>query len=80
MIEIGYECVKPEGTFYLFLKSPIADEKKFCDIAKKYNILMVPGSSFKKSGYVRLAFCTKTETIKNSLPKFEELYKEITNN
>lgn len=77
LIEIGYECVKPEGTFYLFLKSPIADEKKFCDIAKKYNILMVPGSSFKKSGYVRLAFCTKTETIKNSLPKFEELYKEM---
>ena len=75
--KIGYECVKPEGTFYLFLKSPIADEKKFCDIAKKYNILMVPGSSFKKSGYVRLAFCTKTETIKNSLPKFKELYKEM---
>ena len=44
--ECGYECIKPQGAFYLFLKSPIEDEKEFCNIAKKHNILMVPGSSF----------------------------------
>ena len=77
LINCGYECKKPQGTFYLFLKSPIQDEKEFCNIAKKYNILMVPGSSFKKPGYVRLAFCTDTKTIENSIPRFEELMKQI---
>ena len=46
LIKCGYECRKPQGAFYLFLKSPIKDEKEFCNIAKKYHILMVPGSSF----------------------------------
>ena len=44
--ELGFECIKPEGAFYLFVKSPVADEKAFCQAAKKYNILIVPGSSF----------------------------------
>lgn len=77
LIKIGYECVKPQGTFYLFLKSPILDEKEFCNKAKEFNILMVPGSSFAKPGYVRLAFCTETEKIKNSLYKFKELYDTV---
>lgn len=77
LIEIGYECNKPQGAFYLFLKSPIEDEKEFCKMAKKYNILMVPGSSFACPGYVRLAYCTETEMIRNSLPKFKELKEEI---
>ena len=75
--KIGYDCVKPQGTFYLFLKLPIQDDKEFCNIAKNFNILMVPGSSFAKPGYVRLAFCTETDVIKNSLPKFEKLYITI---
>ncbi len=75
--KIGYECAKPEGAFYLFLKSPIEDEKEFCSIAKKYNILMVPGSSFAYPGYVRISYCVNGDTIKNSIPKFEELYNEI---
>ena len=74
--ECGFECIKPEGAFYLFVKSPIADEKEFCATAKKYNILIVPGSSFACPGYVRLAYCVSYETIVNSLPKFKELAKE----
>ena len=78
--ELGFECIKPEGAFYLFLKSPIEDEKAFCAAAKKYNILIVPGRSFACPGYVRLAYCVSYETIVNSLPKFAELaeeYKDI---
>ena len=74
--ECGFECIKPEGAFYLFVKSPIADEKAFCAAAKKYNILIVPGSSFACPGYVRLAYCVSYKTIVNSLPKFKELAKE----
>ena len=70
---LGLECVKPEGAFYLFVKSPIADEKAFCAAAKEYNILIVPGSSFGCPGFVRLAYCVAYETIVNSLPKFAEL-------
>lgn len=77
LIKCGYDCIKPQGTFYLFLKSPIDDEKEFCKIAKKYNILMVPGSSFKCPGYVRLAFCVKTSTVENSIEKFKALFDEI---
>lgn len=74
--ECGFECIKPQGAFYLFVKSPTADEKEFCGAAKKYNILIVPGSSFACPGYVRLAYCVSYETIVNSLPKFKELSKE----
>lgn len=74
--DCGFECIKPEGAFYLFMKSPAADEKEFCAAAKKYNILIVPGSSFACPGYVRLAYCVSYETIVNSLPKFQELAKE----
>ena len=74
--DCGFECIKPEGAFYLFVKSPVADEKEFCNAAKKYNILIVPGSSFACPGYVRLAYCVSYETIVNSLPKFRELAKE----
>ena len=74
--ELGFECIKPEGAFYLFVKSPVADEKEFCAAAKKYNILIVPGSSFACPGYVRIAYCVAYETIVNSLPKFAELAGE----
>lgn len=74
--ECGFTCIKPEGAFYLFVKAPIEDEKEFCAAAKKYNILIVPGSSFGCPGYVRLAYCVAYETIINALPKFKELAKE----
>lgn len=76
LTEAGFECLKPEGAFYLWMKSPVADDKKFVEEAKKYNILMVPGSSFAGSGYVRLAYCVSKETCQNSIEKFKELAKE----
>lgn len=77
LLECGFSCIKPEGAFYLFVKSPIEDEKAFCAAAKKYNILIVPGSSFGCPGFVRLAYCVAYETIVNALPKFKELAKEF---
>ena len=77
LTKLGYECTKPEGAFYLFVKSPIDDDVEFCNIAKKYNILMVPGKSFACSGYVRLAYCVSHDTIINSLPAFAKLMDEI---
>lgn len=74
--ECGFECIKPQGAFYLFVKSPVEDEKAFCEASKKYNILMVPGSSFACPGYVRLAYCVSYETIVNSLPEFKKLAAE----
>lgn len=74
--ECGFECIKPQGAFYLFVKSPVEDEKAFCEAGKKYNILMVPGSSFACPGYVRLAYCVSYETIVNSLPEFKKLAAE----
>lgn len=73
----GFQCIKPQGAFYLFVKSPVADEKEFCEAGKKYNILMVPGSSFACPGYVRLAYCVSYETIINSLPEFKKLAAEF---
>ena len=72
----GLSCIKPEGAFYLFVKSPVEDEKEFCEKAKKQNLLLVPGSSFACPGYVRLAYCVSYEMIVRSLPHFEELMKE----
>lgn len=77
LTELGFTCVKPQGAFYLFLKSPVENEKAFCEAGKKYNILMVPGSSFACPGYVRLAYCVSYETIMNSLPQFAKLAKEF---
>lgn len=74
--ECGFECIKPQGAFYLFVKSPVEDEKAFCEAGKKYNILMVPGSSFACPGYVRLAYCVSYETIVNSFPEFKKLAAE----
>lgn len=75
--EVGFECIKPEGAFYLFVKSPVEDEKAFCAAAKKHNILIVPGSSFACPGYVRIAYCVSYETIMNSMPGFKALAEEF---
>ena len=73
---IGYECIKPEGAFYMFVKTPV-DDGVFADLAKKYNILVVPGSAFACPGFVRIAYCVSYDTIINSLPKFKELATEL---
>ena len=72
----GFDCIKPQGAFYLFVKTPTEDEKEFVQRAKKYHILVVPGSSFACPGYVRIAYCVSYETILHSLPYFKELAKE----
>ena len=74
--EIGYECIRPQGAFYMFVKSPIDDDVEFCALAKKYHILIVPGKSFGCPGYVRMAYCVDHDTIVNALPHFAELLAE----
>ena len=75
--ELGFSCIKPEGAFYLFVKSPVEDEQVFCQAAKKHHILIVPGSSFACPGYVRLAYCVSYDTILNSMPGFAKLAEEF---
>ena len=77
LIKLGFTCVKPQGAFYLFPKSPIPDEAEFKNIALKYNILLVPGSGFGCPGYFRLAYCVSQQTIENSLPAWEALAREL---
>ena len=77
LTEIGYDCVKPEGAFYLWMKSPFEDEKEFCALGKKYHILMVPGWSFACPGYVRLAYCVPYDVIVRSMPAFQAMMDEI---
>ncbi len=77
LTNLGYECVKPDGAFYLFPKSLIADDVEFKNRAVKYNLLIVPGSGFGCPGHFRLAYCVSLDTIKNSLPAFEALAKEF---
>lgn len=77
LVKLGFECIKPQGAFYLFVKSPVPDEKEFCNVAKKHNVLLVPGSSFKCAGYVRIAYCVSYDTIINSLPRFAEIAQEM---
>lgn len=76
LTEYGFECVKPQGAFYLFMKSPVADEREFCQAAKKHNVLVVQGRSFACEGFVRLAYCVSRETVVNSLPAFKKLAEE----
>ena len=72
----GFDCIYPDGAFYLFVKAPGGDAEKFCEAAKKKEILIVPGSGFGCPGYVRIAYCVDEEKIVRALPVFKELAKE----
>ena len=74
---LGFSCVKPQGAFYLFPEAPGGDDKAFCELAKQYHILLVPGSSFGCSGHFRLSYCVSREQILRSLPAFEQLAAEV---
>ncbi len=74
--EIGYSAVRPDGAFYLFVKSLEPDANAFCEKAKKYELLLVPSDDFGVEGYVRIAYCVSYEQIKNSIPAFKKLYEE----
>lgn len=76
LIDAGFECVKPQGAFYLFPKALEADDYAFCERAKKYDLLLVPGTDFGAPGYFRAAYCIKQETIERSLPLFKKLAAE----
>ncbi len=71
--ELGFQCVYPDGAFYLFVKSPEPDARAFCKRAMEYDLLMVPGDDFECPGYVRLAYCVAKDTLERSLPVFKKL-------
>jgi aspartate aminotransferase len=74
--DLGFQCIKPEGAFYLFVKSPMEDEKEFVNLCKSHRVLVVPGTSFACPGYVRIAYCVSYEQIERSLPAFKEIAGE----
>ncbi len=77
LTEIGYECVKPDGAFYLFVKTPGGDNSVFCEKAKAKNLLVVPSEPFGVEGYFRLGYCVSKEMIERALPVFREVFEEI---
>ena len=76
LLRAGFSCVKPQGAFYLFPRSLEADDYAFCERAKKYDLLLVPGTDFGCPGHFRASYCIKEQTIERSLPLFEKLAKE----
>ena len=72
----GYECVKPDGAFYLFVKALEDDAYRFCERAKAHEILVVPCDDFGVSGYVRIAYCTDKQRVLSALPAFKALAEE----
>lgn len=76
LTDFGFECVKPDGAFYLFVKAPEADAYSFFERAKSHELLVVPCDDFGVSGYVRIAYCTDYDMIKRSLPAFKALAEE----
>jgi aspartate aminotransferase len=77
LLSYGYQCIKPEGAFYMFVKTPIEDDVAFCNLAKQKNILAVPGSAFGCPGFVRIAYCVAYKTIEKALPGFKALIEEV---
>lgn len=73
LVGYGYECIKPEGAFYLFVKALEPDDKAFSARAKQEHLLLVPGSTFGCAGYVRIAYCVDYNMIERSLPAFKRL-------
>lgn len=76
LVSYGYQCVKPQGAFYLFVKALEEDDKAFAEKAKKYNLLIVPGAAFGCPGYCRIAYCVDYDMISRSLPAFQKLAQE----
>lgn len=76
LTKMGFSCVRPGGTFYMFPKSPEPDAKAFCQKALKYHLVLVPGDSFGCPCFFRISYCVPTEKVKRSLAAFEKLAKE----
>ena len=75
LVDLGFECVKPGGTFYIFPKALEEDAVAFCEKAKKYDLIMVPSNTFGVDGYVRLAYCIDTEKVERSLEALRKFVK-----
>lgn len=75
LTKMGYECVKPSGAFYMFVKAPCGSSKLFSDCAKEKNLLVVPGDDFGCPSHFRISTCVSPQMIERSLPIFEELIK-----
>ena len=73
---MGYRCIKPAGAFYLFPQTLEPDDRAFCERAKKYDLLVVPGSDFGAPGHMRISYCVREDTIRRALPLFEKLAQE----
>ena len=73
----GYEFVVPKGTFYLFPRTPVADDVAFVQVLQEENILVVPGSGFGGPGHMRIAFCVDDRVIENALPGFERAIRKV---
>lgn len=76
LTQYGFSCVRPDGAFYLFVRSPEPDANVFCERAKQFNLLLVPGDDFGCKGYVRIAYCVSPAMIERSLPSFKKLAEE----
>lgn len=76
LTKFGFTCIRPQGAFYLWMKSPLEDEEEFVRLAKEYNLILVKGSAFACPGYVRIAYCVSPDMITRSLPSFEKLAAE----
>ncbi len=71
--KLGFSCIKPQGAFYLFVKSPEPDEKNFCQVCREHHVLVVPGSSFECPGYVRISYCVSASQIERSMEAFARI-------
>ena len=76
LVSYGYECIKPDGAFYLLVKAFGGDAYEFYEKAKKHEILVVPCDDFGVKGYARIAYCTDYERIAGALPGFKALAEE----
>lgn len=76
LTELGYECARPQGAFYLFVKAPEPDAGAFSEHAKKHDVLVVPGDSFGCGGYVRISYCVSEKTIRDAMPAFARIMEE----
>jgi aspartate aminotransferase len=77
LTSLGFSMVKPDGAFYLFPKSPLADDVAFVKLAQKHHLLLVPGAGFGAPGYFRIAYCVDQEMITRSLPAWAALAAEV---
>ena len=73
LTSMGYTCVKPQGAFYMFPQTLEPDDRAFCERAKKYDLLVVPGADFGAPGHMRISYCVQTATTRRALPLLEQL-------